>query len=150
MFRKSILLPSSGSNKQAERRLTSRALAQAVSLRLPNAAARARCGICSRNGSGAGFPCQFSFHKLLHISSCHRRYIIPTLTASLNTQLKRRIVMAACCFGPEDEVHSSETWVNFYQTIRRQIPENSTLYTHRRQHLKSDMVLCCYVVFSLR
>jgi hypothetical protein len=31
-------------------------------------------------------PCQFSFHQLLHIhlSSCHRRYIVSTLTASLN------------------------------------------------------------------
>jgi hypothetical protein len=55
-----------------------RAIAQAVSRRLPTAAARVRaqarsCGICGgQSGTGAGlseyfgFPCQFSFQTLLH------------------------------------------------------------------------------------
>jgi hypothetical protein len=55
-----------------------RAIAQAVSRRLPTAAARVlsqvrSCGICGRqSGTGQvfseyfGFPCQFSFHRLLH------------------------------------------------------------------------------------
>jgi hypothetical protein len=39
-----------------------------------------------------GFSCQFSFHQLLCIysSSCHRRYIISILAASLN-QLKSNV-----------------------------------------------------------
>jgi hypothetical protein len=53
-------------------------IAQAVSRRLPTAAARVRarvrsCGICGgQNDTGAGFlrilrfPCQFPFHRLLH------------------------------------------------------------------------------------
>jgi hypothetical protein len=50
-----------------------RVIAQAVSRRLPTAAARVRvrvrsCGICGgQSGTGAGFPCQFSFHRLPHI-----------------------------------------------------------------------------------
>jgi hypothetical protein len=49
-----------------------RAIAQAVSRWLPTAAARIRsqvksCGICGgQSGIGAGFPCQSSFHQLLH------------------------------------------------------------------------------------
>jgi hypothetical protein len=56
-----------------------RAIAHAVSRRLPTTAARVRgqvmsCGICggqSDTGAGFppeyfGFPCQFSFHRLLH------------------------------------------------------------------------------------
>jgi hypothetical protein len=48
------------------------AIPQAVSCRLPAAAARVRarvrsCGIYGgQSGSGAGFPCQSSFHRLLH------------------------------------------------------------------------------------
>jgi hypothetical protein len=56
-----------------------RAIAQAVSRRLATAAARVKtqirlCGICcGQNGTGTvffeyfSFPCQFSFHRLLHI-----------------------------------------------------------------------------------
>jgi hypothetical protein len=58
--------------------LSDRAVAQAVSRRLPTAAARLRaqvrsCGICGgQSGTGQvfteyfGFPSQFSFHRLLH------------------------------------------------------------------------------------
>jgi hypothetical protein len=54
------------------------AIAQAVSSRLPTAESRVRakvrsCGICGgQSGTGVGlseyfdFPCQFSFHRLLH------------------------------------------------------------------------------------
>jgi hypothetical protein len=57
---------------------TGRAIAQAVSRRLPTAAAWVRaqfrsCGICGgQSGTGVGFSeyfgflCQFSFHRLLH------------------------------------------------------------------------------------
>jgi hypothetical protein len=47
-------------------------IAQAVSRQLPTAAARvpdqvSSCGICDgRNGTGAGFPCQLSFHHTFH------------------------------------------------------------------------------------
>jgi hypothetical protein len=59
-------------------RCIGRAISQAVSRWLPTAAARVRvqvmsCGICGgQSGTGAGllrvlgFPCQFSFHRLLH------------------------------------------------------------------------------------
>jgi hypothetical protein len=55
-------------------RMLGRAIAQAVSCRLPTAAARVRsCGIYGgQNKTGAvlseyfGFPCQSSFHQLLH------------------------------------------------------------------------------------
>jgi hypothetical protein len=61
--------------------IPSHATAQAVSHRLPTVAAQVQaqvmsCGICCRqSGTGAGFlhsgfPCQFSFHQLLHIH-CH-------------------------------------------------------------------------------
>jgi hypothetical protein len=36
-----------------------------------------------------------------------------------------------------DAVWSSETSVNFYQTTRRYIPEDSILQIHRRNNLKS-------------
>jgi hypothetical protein len=59
--------------------ISGRATAQAASRRLPKAAARNRArdtsrGICGgQSGTGVGFlralrfPCQFSFHRLLHI-----------------------------------------------------------------------------------
>jgi hypothetical protein len=58
--------------------LKERAIAQAISRRLPTAAARvsaqvSSCGICGeQSGTGAAllrvlrFPCQFSFHRLFH------------------------------------------------------------------------------------
>jgi hypothetical protein len=63
----------------ASKRHTGRAIAQAVSHRFPTTAARVRaqvrsCGIYGRLGQVFseyfGFPCIFSFHRLLHI---HRR-----------------------------------------------------------------------------
>jgi hypothetical protein len=63
--------------------LQGRAIAQAVSRRLPTAAARVRaqvrsCGICGgQSGTGAvfseyfGFSCQFSFHRLFHAHHHH-------------------------------------------------------------------------------
>jgi hypothetical protein len=36
-----------------------------------------------------------------------------------------------------DVISTSETLVNFYQTTRRNIPEDSYLHTLRRQNLKS-------------
>jgi hypothetical protein len=35
---------------------------------------------------------------------------------------------------------TSETSVNFYQTTRRNIPEDSHLHTHRRENIKSHHV----------
>jgi hypothetical protein len=54
------------------------------------------CGISGEQSSNETvpppvlqFPCQFSFHQLLHIywSSCHRSYTISILRASLNNNL---------------------------------------------------------------
>jgi hypothetical protein len=36
-----------------------------------------------------------------------------------------------------ETVSTSETSVNFYETIRRNIPEDSHLHTRRRENLKS-------------
>jgi hypothetical protein len=36
-----------------------------------------------------------------------------------------------------DAASTSETSVNFYQTTQRNIPEDSHLYTRRRENLKS-------------
>jgi hypothetical protein len=38
-----------------------------------------------------------------------------------------------------EAVSTSETSVNFYQTTRRNIPENSHLHTRRRENLKSQL-----------
>jgi hypothetical protein len=40
-----------------------------------------------------------------------------------------------------EAVNTSETSVKFYQTRRRNIPEDSHLYTRRRENLKSHRVL---------
>jgi hypothetical protein len=37
-----------------------------------------------------------------------------------------------------EAANTSETSVNFYQTIRRNIPQDSHLHTRRRENLKSD------------
>jgi hypothetical protein len=42
-------------------------------------------------------------------------------------------------------VSTSEMSVNFYQTTRRNIPEDSHLHTHRRENLKSNVFI---IVFS--
>jgi hypothetical protein len=36
---------------------------------------------------------------------------------------------------------TSETSVNFYQTTRRSIPEDSHLHSHRRENLKSRLCI---------
>jgi hypothetical protein len=47
-------------------------------------------------------------------------------------------VLAASIIGLMMEAAiTSETWVNFYQTARRNIPEDSHLHTRRRENLKS-------------
>jgi hypothetical protein len=42
---------------------------------------------------------------------------------------------------------ASETSVNFYQTTRRNNPEDSHLHTHRSENLKSqtESIVCCTV-----
>jgi hypothetical protein len=40
-----------------------------------------------------------------------------------------------------ESVNSSETSVNTYQTTRSKIPEDSHLHTHRRENLKSYLVV---------
>jgi hypothetical protein len=39
-----------------------------------------------------------------------------------------------------EAVSTSETLVNFYQTSRRNNPEDSRLHTRRRENLKSQLV----------
>jgi hypothetical protein len=39
---------------------------------------------------------------------------------------------------------TSETFVNFYQTTSRDIPEDSHLQTRRRDNLKSHKINACY------
>jgi hypothetical protein len=41
-----------------------------------------------------------------------------------------------------EAVSISETSVNFYQTIRRNIPEDSCLHTRRRENLRSQDKKC--------
>jgi hypothetical protein len=43
---------------------------------------------------------------------------------------------------------TSERSVNFYQTTRRNNPEDSHLYTRRRENLKSKNVLLYYYSFG--
>jgi hypothetical protein len=43
-----------------------------------------------------------------------------------------------------EAVSTSETSVNFYQTTRHDIPEDSHLHTHRREDLKSQLIDCFY------
>jgi hypothetical protein len=38
-----------------------------------------------------------------------------------------------------EAINTSETSVNFYQTTRRNNPEDSHLYTRRRENLKSGL-----------
>jgi hypothetical protein len=46
--------------------------------------------------------------------------------------------VVAPCIRPDDETaRTSETLVNFFQTIQRNNPEDSHLRTHRRENLKS-------------
>jgi hypothetical protein len=40
-----------------------------------------------------------------------------------------------------EAARTSETLVNFYQTTRRYNPEDSHLHTHRRENLKSYVVM---------
>jgi hypothetical protein len=50
----------------------------------------------------------------------------------------------ACCLryqGPDDEGSTYETSVNFYQTTRRNNPEDSHLHTGRRENLKSQKTI---------
>jgi hypothetical protein len=39
-----------------------------------------------------------------------------------------------------EAISTSETWVNFYQTARRNIPEDSYLHTRRQENLKSNLL----------
>jgi hypothetical protein len=40
-----------------------------------------------------------------------------------------------------EAARTSETAVNFYQTTRRNNPEDSNLHTHRRENLKSYLAI---------
>jgi hypothetical protein len=40
-----------------------------------------------------------------------------------------------------EAIYSSETSVDFQRTTRRYIPEDSTLYNHRCEHLKSYIAM---------
>jgi glycyl-tRNA synthetase alpha subunit len=55
-----------------------------------------------------------------------------------------RSFIGACCLHHQalmmEAVSTSETSVNFYQTTRGNIPEDSHLHTHRHQNLKSHQV----------
>jgi hypothetical protein len=44
-----------------------------------------------------------------------------------------------------EAVSTSETSVNFYQTARRNIPEDGHLLTHSRDNLKSHQILPDYI-----
>jgi hypothetical protein len=39
-----------------------------------------------------------------------------------------------------EAISTSETYVNFYQNTRRNIPEDSHLHTRRRENLKSHLI----------
>jgi hypothetical protein len=47
-----------------------------------------------------------------------------------------------------EAVSTSETLVNFYQTTRRYIPEDSHFYSRRREQLKSYMVFIIYEMYT--
>jgi hypothetical protein len=50
-----------------------------------------------------------------------------------------------------EAARTSETLVNFYQTTRRYNPEESHLRTHRRENLKSYILIqCCATVLLLQ
>jgi hypothetical protein len=44
-----------------------------------------------------------------------------------------------------EAARASETLVNFYQTTRRYNPEDSRLRTHRRENLKSYILILSYI-----
>jgi hypothetical protein len=43
-----------------------------------------------------------------------------------------------------EAARTSETLVNFYQTTRRYNPEDSHRLTHRRENLKSYLLVSCF------
>jgi hypothetical protein len=49
-----------------------------------------------------------------------------------------------------EDVNTYETSVNFYETIRRNIPQDNYLQTRRRENIKSHNHLRCLVVPWLR
>jgi hypothetical protein len=44
-----------------------------------------------------------------------------------------------------EAANTSETSVNFYQTTRRNIPEDGHLHTRRRENLKFHLKLVCFL-----
>jgi hypothetical protein len=57
----------------------------------------------------------------------------------------QQLLVVGCCWM--EEVCSSETTVNFYQTIQRRIPQD-TFHTARRENPKSNTVM--YMVNFIR
>jgi hypothetical protein len=48
-----------------------------------------------------------------------------------------------------ETARTSETLVNFYQTTRRYNPEDSNLHTHRRENLKSYLLIDGHIRVAL-
>jgi hypothetical protein len=53
------------------------------------------------------------------------------------TAVKMSILVFLAIALMMEAASTSETWVNFYQTTRRNNPEDSHLHTRRRENLKS-------------
>jgi hypothetical protein len=47
-----------------------------------------------------------------------------------------------------EAARTSETLVTFYQTTRRYNPEDSHLHTHRRENLRSYVLLLCLLLVA--
>jgi hypothetical protein len=45
---------------------------------------------------------------------------------------------------------TSETWVNFYQTTRRNIPKDTRVHTRRRENLKSHFLILSFSSSNIR
>jgi hypothetical protein len=58
-----------------------------------------------------------------------------------------------CLYHHGDELQAastSDTLVNFYQTTRRNNPEDSHLHTRRRENLKSHFIICVHIKWTSR
>jgi hypothetical protein len=64
--------------------------------------------------------------------------VVPRSLVKIDRHFKGAKVLTASIMRA---ISTSEMSVNFYQTARRNIPEDSHLHTHRRENLKSSWKL---------